>query len=40
MSFVSDKTQVLEVVGTPGCRKPSNFAQMISCGQEAYPVKS
>ena len=40
MSFASNKTQILEVVDTPGHRKPSNFGQMISCGQEAYPVKS
>ena len=38
MNFASNKTQILELVGTPGLMKPSNFGHMISHGQEAYPV--
>ena len=38
MSFASNKTQILELVDTPGRRKLSNFGHMISCGQEAYPI--
>ena len=38
MSFASNKTQVLELVDTPGCMKPSNFGHMISHGQGAYPI--
>ena len=30
--------QVIELVDTPGCMKPSNFGHMISRGKEAYPV--
>ena len=37
MSFTSNKTQILELVDTPGRRKPSNFGYMI-CAQEAYPI--
>ena len=38
MNFTSNKTQILELVNTPGRRKPSNFSHIISCGQEAYPI--
>ena len=37
-SFASNKIQILELVCTPGHKKPSNCGHMISHGQEAYPV--
>ena len=37
-SFASNKTHVLELVDTPGHRKPSHFGHMISRSQESYPV--
>ena len=37
-SFASNKTQISELVGTPGRIIPPNFGHMISHGQEAYPV--
>ena len=36
--LASDKTQILELVDTPGHMKPSNLGHMISHGQEAYLV--
>ena len=36
--FASNKTQILELVDTPGRIKPSTFGHMISGGQEAYPI--
>ena len=34
-SFASNKTEILELVDTPGSMKLSNFGHMISRGQEA-----
>ena len=38
MSFASNKTKILELVGTSGHMKPSNFGHTISHRQEVYPV--
>ena len=38
MSSANNKTQILELVDTPGRMKPSNFGHMISRGQKASPA--